>query len=266
MSFPRLLTLPFCALLAWGQDPPLSQAAPVLENTGKPLILPLECAEEDLRLAGLACSEDEPCPMFLEITNVEALGSKIFAGGNLHSLSVTLNSILLATDDAGHTWREAHERIRGATLDHIQFLDGENGWVAGQVMSPLPQEPFLLVTSDGGKNWRRRAILSDSAENRLGSIQQFFFTAKDSGSLILDRGQGSDSDRYELYESQDSGDSWTIKETNRKPLKLKRAPTPSTEWRVRADGSSQSFHLEHRQGERWIGVAAFLVKLGVCKP
>jgi len=275
MSVGRLVLILICARALAAQDtPPAPQpsapagaSAPrIIENTGKPLALPLECAEEDLRAAGLACSEDEPCAMYLEITNLEGLGNKLVAVGNVHSSSVTVNSILLVSDDAGRTWREAFERLRGATLDRIQLLDAENGWVPGQLMTPLPQEPFVLVTSDGGKTWRRRGILTEGAENRVGSIQQYFFTSKDSGSLILDRGAGSDSDRYELYDSQDGGDSWTIKETNQKPLRLKRPPAISTEWRVRADGASQSFHLEHRQGDRWTSMAAFLVKLGVCKP
>ena len=262
-------------LVALAQDTPPPAAPPsadnksaprVFEFAGKPLNLPLECGEEDLRSAGLACTEDEPCPMYLEITSLEGLGNRLVAAGNVHSSSVTLQSILLVSDDAGHTWREASDRIRAGTLDRIQMLDADNAWITGQVMSPLPQEPFVLVTGDGGKTWRRRAILSDSAENRVGSIQQYFFTSKDNGSLILDRGQGSDSDRYELYESQDGGDSWTIKETNRKAIQLKRPPPPSTNWRVRADGPSQAFHLEHRQGDRWTSTGAFLVKLGVCKP
>ena len=108
---------------------------------------------------------------------------------------MTVFSTLLASDDGGHTWREAHERIRSAGLDRIQFLDAETGWVAGEKLSPLPQDPFLLLTSDGGKTWRARPVFDEAAENRLGSIQQFFFTAKDSGALIIDRGQGSDGDR-----------------------------------------------------------------------
>jgi photosystem II stability/assembly factor-like uncharacterized protein len=270
----RFFLASLLALLVWGQDqpaispnPPTANPTPrVFEYTGKPLSLPLECSEEDLRSAGLACTDDEPCPMYLEITSVEGLGNKLVATGNVHSSSATLQSVLVVSDDAGHTWREATDRIRAGTLDRIQILDADNAWITGQVMLPLPQEPFLLVTSDGGKSWRRRPILTDSIENRVGAIQQYFFTSKDTGSLILDRGQGSDSDRYELYESQDGGDSWTIKETNRKPLQLKRPPPASTNWRVRADGPSQSFHLEHRQSERWTSTGAFLVKLGVCKP
>jgi hypothetical protein len=49
-------------------------------------------------------------------------------------------------------------------------------------------------------------------------------------------------------------------------MRLKMPAAPSPEWRVRADAASKSFHLEHRQGQRWTSVAAFAVNLGGCKP
>jgi hypothetical protein len=239
----------------------------VLENSGKPMLLPFGCTENDTQWAGLSCSADEPCPVYLELAAVESGvppgPGRIFAAGNIHALDVTLYSVLLASEDGGHTWREAHERIRGASLDRIQFLDAELGWISGQALSPLPQDAFLLLTSDGGKTWRQRPIFSES---RIGSIQQFYFSAKDSGSLIIDRGPGAEGGRYELYESPDAGESWTIRQTSDQPLKLKPLPVAPSEWRVRADGPTQSFHLERRQGERWVSVAAFSVKLGACEP
>ena len=165
------------------------------------------------------------------------------------------------------TWREPHPRIRGAGLDHIQFLDPETGWISGLMLSPLPQEPFLLVTEDSGKTWRQRPILSESADNRFGSIQQFSFAAKNSGSLIIDRGQATDGDRYELYESPDTGENWVFKESSNKPLRLRRPPPPpSADWRVRADAPTQAFHIEQRSGQRWTSAAAFAVKVTPCKP
>ena len=258
--------------VAWGQDTPPATppvpappVAPVFENTGKPIVLPFQCTLDDMQWAGLACTEDEPCPIYLELTAAESAGDHILVVGNIHSTAITLYAVILASEDGGHTWREVHDRIRGSGLDHLQFLDAETGWVAGQLLFPLQQDPFLLVTTDGGKTWRQRPIFGDSRENRFGSIQQFIFTAKDSGSLIVDRGQGSEGDRYELYQSPDGGESWTIQQTSTKPLQLKRPPAPVTEWRLRADGQTESFHIEHRQGQRWNNVAAFAVKLGACK-
>jgi hypothetical protein len=263
-SLGTVLLTALAAAAAWAQEqPPANSAPPVLENSGKPMVLPFRCTEDDIRWAGLSCPAEEPCPVYLELAAAESAAGRIFAAGNIHALDVTLYSVLLASEDAGHTWREAYERIRGASLDHIQFLDAELGWTSGQALSPLPQDPFLLLTTDGGKTWRQRVIFSES---RVGSIQQFQIGAKDSGSLIVDRGPGAEGGRYELYESPDAGETWTIKETSDRPFQLKPLPVAPSAWRVRADGPTQAFHLERRQGERWISAAAFAVKLGACQP
>lgn len=265
------VTVVTAGLWALTQDPPPQPVTPppppVLENTGKPIVLPFQCTDEDIHKAGLSCTEDDPCPIYLELSAVDGAGSRVLAVGNLHTSAVTLYSILLQSDDLGHTWREPHARIRAAGLDHIQFLDAETGWISGLVVSPLPQEPFLMVTQDAGKSWRQRPVLSESAENRFGAIQQFSFAAKNSGSLIVDRGPASDGDRYELYESPDAGENWSIKESSTKPLRLRRPPPPpSADWRARADARTQAFQIEHRTGDRWNSLAAFTVKVPPCKP
>lgn len=234
-----------------------------MENTGKPMLVPFQCSEEDIHAGGLACSEDDPCQTYLELAAAAATSSRIFAAGNIHAEAATLYSVLLGSEDSGHTWREIHERIRSASLDHIQFIDAENGFASGLSLSPLPQDPFLLITHDGGKSWRASAIFS---EPRVGSIVQFYFDGPKSGSLIIDRGRGGGSDRYELYESQDGGASWGIRQTSVKPLKLKSDPLANANWRIRADAATKSFHIERRTGQRWTSESAFSVKLGVCKP
>jgi photosystem II stability/assembly factor-like uncharacterized protein len=279
----RLILFMLAVFAAMAQDqppavppaaPPAAPAAapanappqPILENSGKPMLVPFECSEEDIRSAGLACSEDDPCQIYLELAaagSATAAATRIFAAGNIHAEAATLYAVLLGSEDSGHTWREVHERIRGAGLDHIQFIDAETGFATGLSLSPLPQDPFLLITRDGGKTWRQSMIFGES---RIGSIQQILFDDAKSGNLIIDRGLGGDGDRYELYGSQDGGDSWTIKQTSVKPLRLKSAPAAETDWRIRADAATKSFHIEHRQGGRWSSEAAFGVKLGVCKP
>jgi hypothetical protein len=245
--------------------PPAPAVQPVLENSGKPMLLPFACSEEDIRWAGLSCSEEEPCPIFLELTVANQSGNRILAAGNIHSESVTIYSVLLASDDGGRTWSEAHERIRGSGLDHIQFFDSEIGWVVGQELFPIPQNPFLLITGDGGKTWRQRNIFNENSESRFGIIQQFGLTGKTDGSLVIDRGPGNSGDRYVLFESPDTGDTWAVKQESAKPLALKNAATPTPDWRIRTDAPSKSFHIERRQGTRWESVGAFAVKLDSCK-
>lgn len=259
------------AVTLWAQDtpPPVPaetgpQPPPVLTNSGKPMTVPFQCTAEDIHAAGLDCSEDDPCPVYLELTALESTGIRIFAAGNIHTASATLYSVLLGSEDNGHTWRESYERLRGTALDRFQFSGADTGWLSGQSIYPLPQDPFLLVTTDGGKTWRQHPIFN---ENRFGAIQQFWFEDSKTGSLTIDRGAGSDGDRYERYDSQDGGDSWTIKETSVQPLKLRRAAVASNpDWRIRADAPSKSFRLEHREGTRWVMLSAFSVNLGACKP
>ena len=263
MEFQSLFRLTAAMSLTAGflaaQDPP---EPPPLENTGKPILLPFRCTDDDIQWAGLSCSVDEPCPVYLELTAVEAIGTKLFTAGNIHAQTITLYSVLLGSDDAGHTWREAYQRIRGAGLDHLQFADFGNGWASGEALSPLPQDPFLLMTSDGGKTWRQHAVFP---EPRVGTIQQIWFSSRNEGALVFDRGAGTGAERYERFESNDGGETWNIKEARVQPLRLNYAAPPVL-WRVQADGKTQSFRVEHQEGTRWTPAASFALNLGACTP
>ena len=151
------------ACLAAGQEPASPPAGPQpLVNSGRPMTAPFGCSDDDILWAGMVCSATKPCPVYLELTYAESAGNSIFVTGNIHSSSITLYSVLLSSDDAGHTWREAHERIRGAALDRIQFVGTQNGWVSGQLNAPLSQDPFLLITTDAGKSWRQQPIFDET--------------------------------------------------------------------------------------------------------
>jgi hypothetical protein len=238
-------------------------APPKFQNDGKPITLPFQCTTEDIRWAGMACTEDEPCPIYLELSAAEGVGDHIFTAGNIHTDTVTLYSVLLGSDDAGHTWSEGADLYRGAGFDHIQFLDPLTGWISGQTLFPISQDPFFLLTSDGGATWRAKPIFNES---HFGLIQQFSFDSKTNGGVILDQGPAGDSARYSHYESLDGGETWLLKEQNKKPLQLKRGATPAANWRVRAEAATRSYRIERRQGDRWISVAAFSVRLPACKP
>jgi hypothetical protein len=237
---------------------------PPLLNTGKPMVVDYRCSEEDIRLAGLSCTIEDPCPIFLELASVETVGNRVFVAGNIHSSVTTLTSILLSSDDGGKTWREPYERIRLAGLDRIQFIDFENGWVSGEVQHPLPRDSFLLVTADGGNTWRPQPIFG---EPQFGAIVDFRFTSRTNGSLVIDRGRTGESGRYELYETPNAGATWMLRQTNERPIQMKRASgTADGDWRLRADAASKSYHVERRMGNGWRGIAAFSVSVGVCKP
>jgi hypothetical protein len=157
----------------------------MLENTGKPIVVPFHCTDEDIRSAGLTCTEQDPCPVYLELAAVESTGLRIFAAGNIHTANATLSTILLGTEDNGLTWREVHERVRGAGLDHLQFAGVETGWTSGLSPPLLSRDPFLLATTDGGR---------PGAPHNLQRDPFRFYPAvllrdKTGGSLVIDPGR-----------------------------------------------------------------------------
>jgi len=251
------------ALSAVGQETPAAKE--VLQNTGAPMKLDFQCSEQDLHLTGLACSADQPCPVFLELAGIEPVGARIFIVGNTHTSSTTLSSVLLATDDNGKTWHEPFKRIHSAALDQVKFFDFQAGWISGYLMHALPHDPFLLLTTDGGATWRRRPL---SDESRVGVIEKFQFDSRERGVLWLDRSQSGETDAlYEQYESMTGGESWMLREVSTRPLlKDSRAAAPAgSGWRLRPDAKTNSYLIERGQGDKWQVVAGFLIPIGECK-
>ena len=105
----KLASLVLVCGALWAQDLPPAAAAPVvpaapmvLANTGKPMLVPFRCTEEDIRSAGLTCSEQDPCPVYLELAAVESTGIRIFATGNIHTVTATLYTIMVT----GSIWEK----------------------------------------------------------------------------------------------------------------------------------------------------------------
>ena len=242
-------------------------ACPLLaQDPAKPRVLTAVCADSEIAEFGIECSTEEPCPIYLELAAVEALGSKLFLTGNFHTGTTTLWSLLLASDDDGRSWAEPMGRVRGAVLDQLQFVDFENGWVAGHITGNLPRDPFFLKTTDSGKTWRRIPVFEDGA---YGSVEHFWFTSKTQGELIINR-RGDAKSRYQRLQTMTAGDSWMMQEVSAKPLPSPRpraaTAAANADWRVRADGPSKSFRVEHREAGRWLTSASFLVRAGTCQP
>ncbi|MGP0071948.1 MAG: WD40/YVTN/BNR-like repeat-containing protein [Bryobacteraceae bacterium] len=246
--FERHAALLFAAALSLTAQTPL-------ENAGKPMRVPFECTPAELQAAGLGCSEEDPCPVYLELSNVEAVGPKIFVTGNLHTPMATLDSILLASDDEGKTWTEPHPRLRSSGLDQIQFVDAQYGWISGANLQGAPRDPFFLITTDGGKTWRERPIFE---ETRVSAVESFYFDTPMHGIAFIDA--SLDNGMHEIYETQDGGSTWAVQ-----PGAAKAKPHAASGWRIRTDAATHSYLVEKSDNNRWQKVASFSVNIASCK-
>jgi hypothetical protein len=227
-----------------------------LENNGKPMRVVYECTAADTQAAGLGCSEEDPCPVYLELENIEAAGNKIFLSGNLHTPTSTLYSILLESEDAGATWTEPHPRMHSSGLDQIQFIDFQNGWISGANLQGAPRDPFLLITSDGGKTWRERPIFEEA---RVAAIERFLFDSPTNGTLAIDA--RLDNGKIEEYRTYNGGETWAILQGSADRV----AKEKPRGWRVRTDAATHSYVVEKSENNRWQKVASFLVNIATCK-
>jgi hypothetical protein len=229
-----------------------------------PVRPPAGCKPEIVRKLYLSCTTDEPCPLYLELTDAELIAGRIIAAGNIHTPAATLESVLFVSDDSGKTWKEAHARVPAGSLTSIQFFDFEKGWISGHVLQPDARDPFFLITSDGGKTWRRQPVYS---EPKTGFIERFRFDSATSGVMSIDRGRsGENGFRYELWESLTGGDSWNIRQVDAKPIPFPGGDPPPKALRIRADAPSQTYLIEKQDAGKWAPVAAFALNLDPCKP
>jgi hypothetical protein len=244
-----------------------AQDVSVLVNNGEPMRVSYGCVEEDLQFAGMSCNEEEPCPVYLElsvvVSNAAANGHKILAAGNLHSTSATLGSILLQSDDSGATWKEPATRIRGSAIEELQLFDAEHAWAAGETQYPLPRDPFVLLTTDGGASWREKPV---GEEGTPGSVQRFRFDSVRHGDLVIDGGKSAAGGRYLSYESDTGGDSWTLRSSADRLPAPRRAPDPvdASDWRIRPSKDGKAYQIEKRQNQTWSPVASFLTEVARC--
>ncbi len=241
--------------------PALLFLLPLIAAAQSPFKIPYECTPADVDAFGLNCSTEDPCPVFLELSAADSAGNRILLTGNLHTSDRTLFAVLLTSEDRGVTWTDGYERMRSAALEQIQFADLQNGWISGESLDPLARDPFLLITTDGGKVWRKKVIVEDA---KYGTIAQFSFDSAMSGQLVIDASQGK-AIHQELYETNTGGESWELKQTGNKAIRLKPRPAAALNWRVRADAASGTYRLERGGGQAWEPVANFVIHIADCQ-
>lgn len=217
------------------------------------------CTQEDVDSFGLSCSEDQPCPVFFEISAVDSFGSRVFVAGDIHTATTILYGVLLSTDDGGASWSEAIPRRRGTAFEQFQII-GNNGWLSGHEVDSLSKDPFFLITTDAGKSWHEKALFDDS---RFGSIAQFWFDTPATGQLIVDDSVGKTIDQ-ELYATNTGGEGWELREKSTSALHLK-TPRPAPNWVATAASGSPHYVIERNANGRKEPFARFLIHIGDCK-
>ena len=257
-----LLSLGTLAATLAGQTEPELEATK-LTFKGEPLVLPLECWEEDLLRAGLVCNDVTPCSLVMELVAIGELGGAVFVMGNVHADAGTVSSVILSSSDRGKTWTEPLGRIPGGSLEIFRTVDAKHGWIGGQQWeadsSPIP---FIISTRNGGKRWVDRYLWEE--DDRNGMVLEFDFEDPRHGFLIIER-TNADVDPFELYETRTGGSSWSIREaTSEEPAIPFEPVQPEDRWRLRPEASSNSYWVEQKQGDDWKPTVAFASKVGTC--
>ena len=92
-----------------------------------------------------------PCPVYLELATVESTGIRIFTAGNIHTANATLSTILLGTERQRPNVARGERTGEGRGPGPLAVCRcGIRRGRAASPFAPLPQDPFLLLTTDGG--------------------------------------------------------------------------------------------------------------------
>ena len=133
------------------------------------------------------------------------------------------NKTLLLTHDRGASWQAMAPAGLSASYTYhfndVYFLNEATGWIGGQqIISDYLINGLILKTTDGGRSWRERKILScsyrDSTTRRGGaySIEQVYFTDPANGLMLQSAGSVDLSSRQQAangpFFTNDSGANW----------------------------------------------------------
>ncbi|MCB0731880.1 MAG: hypothetical protein KDC88_12680, partial [Ignavibacteriae bacterium] len=103
---------------------------------------------------------------------------------------------IISSNDGGENWNEITPQKYMGDFNNIRFLNDFYGMVS--FYNSSNNEPYLLITNDGGINW------SDKLFDELSYIDKFFFITDSIGYLT-----GADNDYINIiYKTSDSGNNW----------------------------------------------------------
>ncbi len=202
-------------------------------------------------MGGHVLQSTDPCPVYLELSAVAANGPKDPCGGESaqHFRDAQLPSCCRATIPERHGKNRppgsGETRSSSCSSD-----DSEHAWAAGETQYPLPRDPFVLLTTDGGASWR-------GASHRRRRQRRFrtAFVVRFGGAWRIDRRCGQDVNErpVSFFESETGGDSWALRSTADRAPALRRAPATAEDpnWRIRTAKDGNAYQIENRAGDSW---------------
>jgi hypothetical protein len=235
---------------------------------GPVVSLQTACDIDRLEYAGIRCSEDRPCELFLELVSVVSEGDWMVLAGEIHTADATYESVVLSSKDGGLTWTESADRIAAGGIESISIVDAQTAFVAGQQGDTATGEmPFLLVTDDGGVSWETRMV-ETGGEKVEGLVVAFQADTTSHGYLTLEQ-LAATGDAYRLYETYNGGRSWSIRQISADQPQIPgpRLAIKSENWSVRPDSDSGEFIVAKRSSSAasgWADQGRFAGTAGSC--
>jgi hypothetical protein len=235
---------------------------------GPTVALSTVCDVGRLEYAGIRCSADRPCDLFLELVSVASEGDWVVLAGEVHTADATYESVVLSSKDGGLTWAESAERIAAGGIESISMVDAQTAFVAGQQGDTATGEmPFLLVTDDGGESWETRMV-ETGGEKVEGLVVTFQADTTSHGYLILEQ-LAATGDPYRLYETYNGGRSWSIRQisADKPQIPGPRLALRNEDWSLRPDSSSGEFIVAKRSSSElsgWAEQGRFAGDVGSC--
>lgn len=235
---------------------------------GPVISLSTVCDVDRLEYAGIRCSADHPCELFLELVSIASEGAWMVLAGEVHTAEATYESIVLTSQDGGTTWTESAERIAAGGIESISIVDAQTAFVAGQQGDTATGEmPFLLVTDDGGESWETRMVTA-GGDKVEGLVVAFQADTTSHGYLILEQ-LAATGDPYRMYETYNGGRSWSIRQisADKPQIPGPRLALKSEDWSVRPDAASGEFIVAKRGSlalSGWADQGRFAGTAGSC--